>query len=308
MNNRLFMPIIMISLIIFISGGYPLQTAGEEKKDKNIRNSILAGSWYPGDKKTLSKTIKGFLAKVKTGAMAGELKAILVPHAGYIYSGQVAAHAYRLIQGMNFKRVILVGPSHQVGFRGVSVNLQSGYKTPLGIVPVDQDLAKEIINSNDKFRWFPQAHAREHSLEIQLPFLQTVLSDFQIVPIIMGEQDFKTCSDLADSLFRVTGTMGNTLLLASSDLSHFHSYNRARELDMRFIKHVREFDPLGLANALSSGACEACGGGPAITVMLAAQKLGANHALILKSANSGDVTGDHSRVVGYVSAALIRGN
>jgi len=307
MNHRFFISVTMISLIILISVAYPLQTTGEEKKDQNIRDSILAGSWYPGNKKTLSKTIEGFLSRVKTGPVEGELTALIVPHAGYIYSGQVAAYAYRLLQNMDFKRVILVGPSHRARFKGASVNLQTGYKTPLGIVPVDQDFAKKIIDTSDQFRWVPQAHASEHSLEIQIPFLQTVLTDFQIVPILMGEQDFKTCSDLADSLLRVTGNMGNTLLLASSDLSHFHSYNRSRELDMRFIKHVSEFDPSGLASALSSGACEACGGGPSITVMLAAQRLGANRALILKYANSGDVTGDHSRVVGYLSAALIRG-
>jgi AmmeMemoRadiSam system protein B len=288
--------------------GHPLQTAGAEKEDNNLRDSILAGSWYPGNKKTLSKTVEGFLTKVKTGPVEGTLTAIIVPHAGYMYSGQVAAYAYRLLQDMNFKRVIMVGPSHRARFTGVSVNLQSGYKTPLGIVPVDQDLATKIIHTSDQIRWNPQAHAREHSLEIQLPFLQTVLIDFQIVPIIMGEQDFKTCSNLADSLSQVMDTTSNTLLLASSDLSHFHTYNRAKELDMKFVKHVRDFDPSGLSSSLSSGACEACGGGPSITVMLAAQRLGANRALILKYANSGDVTGDHSRVVGYVSAAMIRGN
>lgn len=308
MNNKFSIPIMLISLIIFISVGYPIQTAGEEKKDKDIRDSILAGSWYPGNKKTLSRMVEGFLSRVKTGSVEGDLTAFIVPHAGYMYSGQVAAYAYRLLQGMDFKRVILIGPSHRARFKGSSINLQSGYETPLGIVPVDQDLARKIIDTSNHISWFPQAHAREHSLEIQLPFLQTVLSDFQIVPILMGEQDLKTCSDLADSLLQVIGTVGNTLLLASSDLSHFHSYKRARELDMRFINHVREFDPNGLASSLSSGSCEACGGGPAITIMLAAQKLGANRALILKYANSGDVTGDHNRVVGYLSAALIRSN
>jgi len=308
MNNKFSIPIMLISLIVFISVGYPLQTAGEEKKDNNLRDSILAGSWYPGNKETLSKMVEGFLSGVKTGSVEGELTALIVPHAGYMYSGQVAAYAYRFLQGMNFKRVILIGPSHQVRFKGASINLQSGYKTPLGIVPVDQDLARKIIDTSDQIRWVPQAHASEHSLEIQLPFLQTVLSDFQIVPILMREWNFKTCSDLADSLLKVIGTVGNTLFLASSDLSHFHGSKRARVLDMRFIKHVREFDPSGLASALSSGSCEACGGGPAITIMLAAQRLGANRALILKYANSGDVTGDHSRVVGYLSAALIRGN
>jgi AmmeMemoRadiSam system protein B len=263
------------------------------------KQGCLAGSWYPGNKDALTKRIEGYLSKVKAGSLEGELKAIIVPH-------QVAAHAYQLLQDRDFKRVIMIGPSHRVGFRGASVNMQSGYKTPLGIVPVDRDLGKRILNGDDFLQGVPRAHASEHSLEIQLPFLQTVLKDFQIVPILMGDQDLKTCAHLARSLARVMTNMDRILLLASTDLSHFHRYERAKELDLKFIKHVREFDPKGLADSLSSGKCEACGRGPAITVMLAAQALGSNRAVILNYANSGDVTGDHGRVVGYLSAALIR--
>jgi AmmeMemoRadiSam system protein B len=200
----------------------------------------------------------------------------------------------------------MVGPSHHVGFEGASVNLQPAYETPLGIIPVDQELGRRIINANKAISWVPEAHAREHSLEIQLPFLQVVLRDFQIVPILMGRQDFKTSSMLAESLKKVLKQTDNTLILASTDLSHFHSYDRAKELDRAFAERVRTFDPQGLSNALSSGKCEACGGGPTIAVLLAARALGADRTVILKYANSGDVTGDHSRVVGYLSAALLK--
>ena len=302
----IFFVTIITSLFLLISDGFKSLSEGAQEEKANVRNAILAGSWYPGNKDTLTKRIEGYLSKVKARSLEGELKAIIVPHAGYMYSGQVAAHAYRLLQDRDFKRVIMIGPSHRVGFRGASVNMQSGYKTPLGIVPVDRDLGKRIFNADALIQGVPRAHASEHSLEIQLPFLQTVLKDFQIVPILMGDQDLKTCSRLARSLARVITNMDKTLLLASTDLSHFHSYKRARELDLKFIKHVREFDPKGLADSLSSGKCEACGRGPAITVMLAAQALGANRTMILNYANSGDVTGDHGRVVGYLSAALIR--
>jgi len=248
------------------------------------------------------------LSRAKSGSLHGDLKAVIVPHAGHIYSGQVAAHAYRLLKTMDINRVIMIGPSHRVGFRGVSVNLQSGYRTPLGVVHVDQVLARKIIDTSDKIRYIPEAHAREHSLEIQLPFLQTVLDDFRIVPIVMGEQDFRTCSELASSLVEVMDNMEKTLILASSDLSHFHNYDRARELDKEFIGHVKKLDPEGLAGSLSLGTCEACGGGPVITVMLAAKAVGVDRVEILNYANSGDVTGDKSRVVGYLSAALIRGD
>ena len=301
----IFIVTIINSIFLLMPGGLKSLSEAQQERE-NIRNAILAGSWYPGNKDALTKRIEGYLSKVKAGSLEGELKAIIVPHAGYMYSGQVAAHAYQLLQNRDFKRVIMIGPSHRVGFRGASVNMQSGYKTPLGIVPVDRDLGKRILNGNDFLQGVPRAHASEHSLEIQLPFLQTVLKDFQIVPILMGDQDLKTCAHLARSLARVMTNMDRILLLASTDLSHFHRYERAKELDLKFIKHVREFDPKGLADSLSSGKCEACGRGPAITVMLAAQALGANRAVILNYANSGDVTGDHGRVVGYLSAALIR--
>ncbi|MFH1490548.1 MAG: AmmeMemoRadiSam system protein B, partial [Pseudomonadota bacterium] len=150
------------------------------------------------------------------------------------------------------------------------------------------------------------AHLREHSLEIQVPFLQSVLKDFRIVPILMGQQDFEMCTILAEGLVKAIDEDPETLLIASTDLSHSHDEMRANELDGEFIKQVRRFDPEGLDRSLSSGKCEACGGGPAVAVMLAARKLGADRALILHSAHSGDVTGDRTRVVGYMSAALIR--
>lgn len=308
MNRKLITAIFFLLSLLFLLEGFQSPVIGEDKKGENVRDPILAGTWYPGNKIVLINSIRDYLSKAKDRSIEGELKAIIVPHAGHIYSGQVAAHAYRLLQEKDFKRVIMIGPSHRVGFKGASANLQSGYRTPLGTVPVDQSLAKKIIDISPQIRWVPRAHAHEHSLEIQLPFLQTVLTDFQIVPIVMGQQDFNTCSDLAGSLVKVLGNMEKTLILASSDLSHFHNYNQAKRLDKEFAKHVRNFDPTGLANSLSSGSCEACGGGPVITVMLVAKASGANRTMILNRANSGDVTGDHRRVVGYLSAALLRVN
>ena len=197
-----------------------------------------------------------------------------------------------------------MGPCHRVGFEGVSVNLQSGYKTPLGVVPIDQEMAKKILDSGPNIRWLRRAHAQEHCLEIQLPFLQTALNNFQIVPILMGQQDYNTCSRLANTLVQVMGSAEDTLILASSDLSHFHPYDQARALDLEFIKRVKGFDPEGLARDLSAGKCKACGRGPVITTLLAARMLGADQAVVLNYANSGDVTGDHRSVVGYMSAVL----
>jgi AmmeMemoRadiSam system protein B len=297
--------ITFITLMVCVLSLFPGILTAAEKAGERVRAPILAGEWYPANPDRLAQTIQGYLANAKGDQLSGEVKALIVPHAGHIYSGHVAAHAYRLLQDKHFTKVIMVGPSHHIGFAGASVNLQPGYETPLGIIPVDQELGRRIIDADKAISWLPQAHAREHSLEIQLPFLQVVLRDFQIVPILMGRQDFRTSSMLAQSLTRVLKQMDNTLILASTDLSHFHSYDRAKELDRAFTKRVLALDPRGLSNALSAGECEACGGGPTTAVLLAAQALGADRAVILKYANSGDVTGDHRRVVGYLSAALL---
>jgi len=303
-NNRLAASIFLTALCL-ISMRVPGTLAGD-RVDKDVRPSILAGSWYPRSPEALTGTVRGFLSGTEVHPLEGDLKAIIVPHAGYIYSGAVAAHAYKLLENRPVDRVVLVGPSHRLGFQGISVNLQSAYETPLGRVPVDQQLARKILDQSSDARFIRKAHDAEHCLEIQLPFLQVVLSNFEIVPILMGRQDPKTCMDLAGVLASVMDRGGKTLLLASSDLSHYHPYDEAGKLDGRFIERVRGFDPEGLWEDLSAGKCEACGGGPVMAVLLAARKMGANRTRILKYANSGDVTGDHKRVVGYLSAAVIK--
>jgi hypothetical protein len=142
-----FFGLIIMAILLFISAG-TAQCKGEPQDNEDIRKSILAGAWYPGDKQALTKAIEGYLEKADAKPLKGDLKAIIVPHAGHVYSGPVAAHAYRLLRGKDIRRVIMIGPSHRAAFRGVSVNLQSGYETPLGIVPVDQELAKKIIDAD----------------------------------------------------------------------------------------------------------------------------------------------------------------
>jgi hypothetical protein len=303
MKTRLFA--LMIGSALLLYQGYGAAPSAKEPQD--VRKAILAGTWYPANPGQLRQLITGYLLKADTGIPQGDLKAIIVPHAGYPYSGQVAAYAYRLLQNASsFKRVVLIGPSHRFPVKGISVNLQSGYETPLGFVPVDRALGEKLIQSSDNIRWIPQAHAREHCLEIQIPFLQAVLENFQIVPLLMGQQDMDTCRGLSQTLTRVLGDAEGTLFLASTDLSHFHSDAQARTLDMAFIDHVRAFDPEALAGAMAGGSCEACGGGAAVVVMMAARKAGADRSAVLHYANSGDVTGDRRQVVGYMSAALMK--
>jgi MEMO1 family protein len=293
----------LLALLFSLSGTMLSSPSVAGKAD--IRSSVIAGTWYPGDPHHLSVIIEKYLSLSRDVALPGIPRAIIVPHAGYRYSGAVAARAYRQLRGSGFTKVILVGPSHYLAFDGISVNLQTAYETPLGSVPVDLGLAKEIVSAQPDFRYIREAHTREHSLEIQLPFLQMVLGDFQIVPIIMGRQDYETAERLARVLEALVHGRRDTLLLASSDLSHYHPSRQAMMLDDCFASHVLALDAKGLARDLATGKTEACGGGPVLSILLAAKQLGATKAVILGKANSGDVTGDQGRVVGYLSALLI---
>ncbi|HOD35662.1 MAG TPA: AmmeMemoRadiSam system protein B [Syntrophales bacterium] len=271
--------------------------------EKNVRKPVIAGTWYPGDPAELTRDIKEYLKKVPGNGVRGRVVGLISPHAGYIYSGQIAAHGYKLVQGRHFDSVIVIGPSHRSLFRGASVYPSGGYETPLGVVPVDGDLAGRIIGHGGGIAYHPQAHAQEHSIEIQLPFLQVALGQFSFVPIVMGDQDRRACEELAEAIYKAVKGK-KVLVVGSSDLSHFHSYDRAVKLDRRVVDLVQKMDTDGLIRNLEGGSCEACGGGPMVVTMLVARKLGGTGVKVLKYANSGDVTGDKGRVVGYLSAAM----
>jgi hypothetical protein len=270
---------------------------------KTVRESILSGTWYPADPGALRAMVTGFLKKVTVHEKPGRLVALISPHAGYRYSGQVAAHAYQLLENQNFDTIVLVGPSHHHRFEGISVYDRGDFRTPLGNIPLDRETIRALMEKNTMIRYVPEAHEKEHSLEIQLPFLQAVLPHFRIVPLVMGTQDIMSCRRLAETLSACLKGK-SALLVASTDLSHFHSDKDARAMDQRIISQVQKMDINGLQTELANGTCEACGGGPMVTVMLTAQQLGADFAEILNTANSGDVTGDRTSVVGYMAAAL----
>lgn len=271
-----------------------------------VRESVIAGSWYPGNPSVLRQDIHRYLDEARPPASPpGALRALIVPHAGYMYSGKVAAHAYRLLRDQAFERVVILAPSHRARFRGASVYNLGGYRTPLGVVPLDREMVDALLLHPEVFQFVPEADAEEHSLEIQLPFLQVLLESFHLTPIVMGEQSLDFCEKMARVLCE-TCRHRPALLVASSDLSHFHSYTEAKRLDEIVCDHVARFDPAGLEEALRGGECEACGAGPMLTVMLAARELGADQAMVLHYANSGDVTGDRRGVVGYLAAALVQ--
>ena len=188
---------------------------------KFIRESVIAGSWYPGKKEVLEPQIDKFLAKAEKVDNKG-LIALISPHAGYMYSGQVAAFAYKQLEGMKIDTVIIIAPSHHVPIKGASVYNRGAFRTPLGLVEVNVELSNRLMAENPSFYFNESAHMDEHSLEIQLPFLQRVLGDFKMVPILMYDRSIKNCKSLSSTISKIF--YKNTLLVASTDLSHYYSH------------------------------------------------------------------------------------
>jgi len=298
----------LISFFILPTLVCEAQTPRERKEAgmQEVREPAVSGMFYPDKPDILARDVKKYLENAKKEKIDGEVIALVSPHAGYMYSGQVAAHAYKLIEGKTFDSVVVVSPSHRVDFKGASLYDRGGYRTPLGVVPIDVELAKKMMERWNGIRYLPEAHRQEHSLEVQIPFLQVVLKSFKLIPIVMEPYwSRETCQLLAQAIAdTIRGK--NVLLIASTDLSHFHSYEKDVQLDKIVLGHLERFDAEGLNRDLKEGRCEACGGGPVITVMLAAKALGATRGKVLKYLNSGDVTGDRSRVVGYAAAVFYK--
>lgn len=273
----------------------------EDTTDRSrIRPAALAGTWYPGTKATLQADIDRLLGAAQKIDLGGQLHGLVAPHAGYMFSGQIAAHAYKQLEGSSFSTAVIVGPSHRVYHPGILVSDKDYYQTPLGLVKVDNGSIKRLAEEVD-ITYLRQD--LEHSLEIQLPFIQRVLPDCQIVPLMLADQSFPLVESLAKVIAKVFDD-SKTILIASSDLSHFHSYSEAKSMDGQVIAELEAFNPIGLYKSVEKGEAEACGFGAMTAVMLAASQQGANHAKVLYYANSGDITGDRSSVVGYLSAAI----
>lgn len=279
--------------------------------EQMIRKPVVAGQFYTGNPTALRAEIEGYLKNASPTDETGDVIALISPHAGYMYSGQVAAYGYSLVRGKAYDAVIVISPSHVEYFDFSSVFTGKAYLTPLGEIPVEQELATLIASKNKRVRadlkgHLVQAFGRgEHALEVQLPFLQVALGPFKLVPIVMGNQSPDNIKALGEVIGEVA-SKHNVLIVASTDLSHFHNDKTARELDSVFMEKLEAFDPDNLGEALGSGHTEACGGGPTAAVMIAARKLGADRCKVLNYATSGDITGDKSSVVGYVSAAILK--
>jgi AmmeMemoRadiSam system protein B/AmmeMemoRadiSam system protein A len=299
-----------LAIIAFLTWASSIVNAPflEADMNKQIRQPAVAGQFYPGQPVTLAKNLAELFAKADKPEIAGHIFGLVAPHAGYMYSGQVAAYAYKAIQGLDYADVIVISPCHVEAFPGAAVYPGDAYNTPLGEIAIDKELSAKI-GSYKNIKLSESGHrivARggEHSLEVQLPFLKTVLSDFKLVAIVMGEQSDSTCENLAEAIYQACKGRKDVLIVASSDLSHFHDYKTAKRLDGGVADYISNYDYKGLLRGLDSEKVEACGGGPIVSMMIAAKKLGANRAQVVRYANSGDVTGDSSQVVGYLAAVV----
>lgn len=275
-----------------------------------VRNAAVAGKFYPASPRALQQTVDDLLAQPRLKNPPQDLIAVLAPHAGYIYSGGVAAHAYKLLQSRAPQVVVVIAPSHFQRFPFISLFGGRAYVTPLGEIAVAQNLVQELLQSDACFISSGLGHeargARaEHAVEVQLPFLQRALPHCALLPIIMGELSWELCETLARQLAALA-RKHSLLFIASSDLSHYHSATEAQALDQHCLGLLLAGEAKKLYEAFVARACEACGAGPILATMLATQMLGANKTDLLCYDHSGTVSGDFDYVVGYAAVSFSR--
>jgi AmmeMemoRadiSam system protein B len=276
-----------------------------------VRRAAVAGSWYPGTASAVAAEVDSYLEAARAAPPPGRLVALVSPHAGLRYSGPVAAYGYGLLRevgGGPGLTVVLVGPSHRAAFEGVAAHARGAWETPLGRAPIDEEVSQAILDADPVVFDDPGVHRDEHSLEMQMPFLQRLLPGLRIVPLVMGSQSRREVEALATALAKAL-TGRRALLVASSDLSHYQPAVVANRVDATVVDEVSRFDEEALMRRLETHDNVACGGGPVVAVMKAARALGADRATVLKYGDSGDVgERDKSHVVGYLSAALTAGS
>jgi hypothetical protein len=305
-----------LGLVTGVSGCRTAQgpDKGEAKPAAVVRAPAVAGAFYPGDAKELADEVKRDLGQVAPVKAPGELVALIVPHAGYTYSAPVAAYAYRQLEGKHFDTVVVIGPSHRFPFEGIALSTADAWATPLGQVAVDRAGCEALLKSDAKASLNEAVHGPEHSIEVQLPFLQSTLKDFKVLPVLMVDFSDGNCAAAAKAL--ADNARGKSVLLvASSDMSHYPAYEDATRVDGQTLSAIQTMDPQQVEAAthklMGSGVRNLetclCGEGPVKTVLMACKLLGADKVQVLRYANSGDVpAGQRDRVVGYGAVAIYR--
>ncbi len=269
---------------------------------KNVREPAVAGMFYPASAIRLKEDVQLLLDKYKPEKDFQNVFGIVSPHAGYAYSGRTAAYAYNSVANKNYKTVVIISPSHREYFPGISIFSGEAYKTPLGNVPLDKEMVAKFTEDEKFIFEGLNGHRAEHAVEVQIPFLQVIMRDFSIVPVVIGDQSKIFIDGLARKLAGVADD--KTLIVASSDLSHFHTKVEATQIDSLTEKHILDFNFEGLQTDLDKRNCEACGGGGIVAMIKAAAILNVKKTVVLSRSDSGDVTGDSSEVVGYLSAVV----
>ncbi|MBI5196068.1 MAG: AmmeMemoRadiSam system protein B [Nitrospirae bacterium] len=269
-----------------------------------VKEPSVAGAFYPADAKTLKEMVDGFLSAAEYKPVDGRLIALISPHAGYEFSGHVAAYSYRHLKERDVDTVILIGPSHYSTFTGASVYTKGSMKTPLGKIAINKKIAKSLINEKANVAFYPAAFEKEHSLEVQMPFLQQSLKNFSIVPILIGSPTRESFQFLTEKLTEILRKNEKAIIIASTDLSHYHDYETAVNMDSKTIDAISRLSTEEVERLMASGQGEMCGGFPVMFTMAVARALGATNGVVYKYANSGDVTNDKNRVVGYSAMGL----
>jgi len=275
----------------------------------DVRPSPIAGAWYEGDPQRLARAVDGYLDAARIPALEGDVAAVIAPHAGHRYSGPVAGYAFAPLRGRTFERVAVIAPFHQLAHHPLITTAHGAYSTPLGNLELDRASLLELdaaLKSGLGFGLSAMAHDPEHSLEIELPFLQRALTGgFKLLPVMIRDQEPEVARGLGLALAKVLKGK-NALLVASTDLSHFYDQKTANALDAEMLRCFESFQPEKIFEAEHSGKGFACGHAAVASVLWAARELGADKVQVLHHATSGDVTGDFSQVVGYGAAVVLK--
>ena len=271
----------------------------------DLRPSPIAGTWYEGHPKSLARSVDEYLNNAKLPTLNGEVVGVIAPHAGHIYSGPVAGYAFAALRGLSPKLVAVISPFHNLARYPLITTAHDAYSTPLGSIEVDKSALAELCSQLD-IPITPVFADKEHSLEIELPFLQRALTgDFKLLPIMVRAQEVDVAQKLGLALAQVLKDK-NAVLVASTDLSHFYDQATANMLDAEMLRRIGAFDPEAIFEAEQTGKAFACGHAAVAAVLWAARELGANKVQVLRHATSGDVTGDYSSVVGYGAAVVLK--
>ncbi len=289
--------------VAFVSALFFTQCS--KSKPKEVFNPVVAGAFYPAGPAELDEMLNEFMKNVTGVSVEGEVLGVIAPHAGYIYSGQVAAHSFFVLKQTNPLTVIIMAPSHRYPFNGVSVLMKDAYRTPLGEVPIDKKLGRQLLK-HLPFMQEIRAFEREHAAEVEIPFVQKFLPEAKVLPLVFGGFRTDVIEGAAEVLAQILKKgNGRYVFVASSDLSHYHPYEVAREMDIALLKALTTEDWRSIYKKVRERTYEMCGVSPVLTALIIASKLDLK-PVVLEYKNSGDTAGGMERVVGYGSVAFLK--